>query len=46
MYKNQISLKIISIIIEKILKIYNDYAKIIVTNDLNQENEQYNLDFF
>jgi len=46
MYKNQISLKIFSIIIEKILKIYNDYAKIIVTNDLNQETEQYNFDFF
>ena len=46
MYKNQISLKIISIIIEKILKIYDDYAKIIVPNDINQENEQYNLDFF
>jgi len=43
MYKNQISLKIFSIIIEKILKIYNDYAKIIVTN---QETEQYNFDFF
>jgi len=46
MYKNQISLKIFSIIIEKILKIYNDYAKIIVSNDLNQETEQYNFDFF
>ena len=46
MYKNQISLKIFLIIIEKILNIYNDYAKIIVSNDLNQENEQYNLDFF
>ena len=46
MYKNQISLKIISIIIEKILKIYDDYVKIIVSNDINQETEQYNLDFF
>ena len=46
MYKNQISLKIFSIIIEKILKIYNDYAKIIVNNDLNQETDQYNFDFF
>jgi len=46
MYKNQISLKIFSIIIEKILKIYDDYAKIIVSNDINQETEQYNLDFF
>ena len=45
MYKNQISLKIFSIIIEKILKIYNDYAKLIVINDLNQETEQYNFDF-
>ena len=46
MYKNQISLKIFSILIEKILKIYNDYAKIIVSNDLKQETEQYNFDFF
>ena len=46
MSNNQISLKIYSIIIEKILKIYDDYAKIIVSNDINQETEQYNLDFF
>ena len=45
MYKNQISLKIFSIIIEKILKIYNDYAKLILNNDLNRETEQYNFDF-
>jgi len=45
MYKNQINLKIISLIIEKILKIYNDYAKLIVINDYNQEIEQYNFDF-
>ena len=45
MYKNQINLKILSIIIEKILKIYNDYAKLIINNDLNQETEQYNFDF-
>ena len=45
MYKNQINLKILSIIIEKILKIYNDYAKLIIINDLNQETEQYNFDF-
>ena len=46
MYKNQIGLKIFSLIIEKILKIYNEYAKIIVINDSNQETEQYNFDFF
>ena len=45
MYKNQINLKILSIIIEKILKIYNDYAKLIVISDYNQETEQYNFDF-
>ena len=41
----QISLKIFSILLEKILKFYNDYAKLIVINDLNQETEQYNFDF-
>ena len=46
MYKNQIGLKIFSLIIEKILKIYNEYAKIIVINDSNKETEQYNFDFF
>jgi len=45
MYKNQINLKIFSLIIEKILKIYNDYTKLIVINDYNQEIEQYNFDF-
>jgi hypothetical protein len=46
MYKNQIGLKIFSLIIEKILKIYNECSKIIVINDSNQETEQYNFDFF
>ena len=46
MNKNQIGLKIFSIIFEKILEIYNDYSKIIGINDFNQDTEPYNFDFF
>ena len=46
MSNNQIRLKIYSIIIEKILKIYNEYANLILNNDINRETEQYNFDFW
>ena len=46
MSNNQISLNIFSIISEKITNIYNDYAKLVLKINSNQETEQYNYDLW
>ena len=46
MSNNQISLNIFSIISEKITNIYNDYAKLVIKINPNQETEQYNFDLW
>ena len=43
---NQISLNIFSIILEKIMQIYNNYAKIEEKINLNEETELYNFDLW
>ncbi len=46
MSNHQISLNIFSMLSEKITEFYNEYAKVVVEINSNQEAEQYNFDLW